>query len=58
MVDHFFSRMIGMIRVNSSCIPMLLAPLVLVLFLVGIGAMVNGPIAGGIAISHKITLLC
>lgn len=34
MVDHFFSRTIGMIHVNSSCIPMLRAPLVLVLFLV------------------------
>ena len=52
MNDPFFSRMIGMIRINSSCIPMLPAPLVLVLFLVGIGAMVNDPIAGGIAILH------
>lgn len=50
--SFFLSGMIGMIHVNSSCIPLLRAPLVLVLFLVGIGAMVNGPIAGGIAILH------
>ena len=52
MVDHFFCRMIGMIHVNSSSIPMLRAPLVLMLFLVGIGVMMNGPIAGGIAMLH------
>ena len=38
-----------MIHVISSCIPILPAPL---LFFVGIGAMVNGWIAGGIAILH------
>ena len=41
-----------MIPINSSCIPMLLAPLVLVLFLVEIGVMGNGLIAGGIIILH------
>ena len=52
MAVHFFSRMIGMIRTNSSFIQMLLAPLVLVVFLVEIGAMVNGLIAGVLAILH------